>query len=84
MIWASKSAATLTAVAAPSLAQAQKAGAKTEFVGCDKVKVVDSSGAGDSFVGSLAFYLATMPEVGPSVLDLPALLCVCVCMCCVI
>ena len=30
-------------------------------VAADKVKVVDSSGAGDSFIGSLAYFMSEMP-----------------------
>ncbi|XP_065832880.1 ribokinase-like [Oscarella lobularis] len=36
---------------------------KRLFVKAEKVQAVDTTGAGDSFVGALAFYLATMPHL---------------------
>ena len=34
-----------------------------QHISVDPVKVVDTTGAGDAFVGSLAYFLACQPEV---------------------
>ena len=48
------------------------------FVSVDKVKAVDTSGAGDSFLGSLGYYLAhTNVRLSCSSGEAPELLCAC-------
>jgi ribokinase len=42
-------------------------GASTEHVPVDQVKALDTTGAGDAFVGSLAFFLASGKSLSDSI-----------------